>query len=609
MPATPPIDLASKVIHDIFAVFAVLATIILLSISMGATSEQNSLFLTNTFLSAYYSDVPAVTYSPAGDPYTPALVADTYYSCLYEAQVGVDQFGTCVGDNLKDYTACLIMTTTSLESRRKRAVAVVQEILGAYKGDTWNVSSLPSILTTSNLTTLGIDLTDPGEPSKLATLLNTLSNIDSILSRDLIAGIKRTVYSMGIPGCLLQVDQNPGVLHDIAPVYDQLWQCTASVVHTEISNSKAFGMCIPQSSWPALDVMQTPYSSTFLGSYNKHFVLVIGMWLMCSFAVYSAWVGADGSASVNGKPRNFFARSGMFLTIFSFVWNFAAVIIVIVRGFTTSDNANNFPMSIQTVMVTLFFTIVATMYFGRELWEIIRYSGGDPSSSRGGNAGQPARRKKIRAGFPASFNGARGQYSHLSTFMSPTATGDEAYIPLLSPAWSDCLLLCDGLILLGIVGTSPDVVTADIVACFVYVTAANAVHTAFVRLLENAYTEDDKERTSLRVMAMASNIAILMFSIMYWYLAFSRYGANALIISYVILSSMIPCLVWLVINMLLDFEVILVDLLYPSQFVFIYQMTVRSIFAFVVVSTLRTDVDATFHNSDSLLAMVKYISQ
>ena len=644
MAGSTPADMASKVLHDVFALLAVLATIVLLGLTMDTSKDDNSLFLTNTFLSTYYSDAPAVTFSPAGDPYTPDQIAETYYKCLFDAQVGVNAETACKGDDYAAHRACIISKTTSDVYRQRRLSSSVVEILSAYQGEAWNLTVLPSQLTTSNVTKLGEDL---GSMLMLAEIVAALQKLDSPLSRDLIASIARAMSGVGIPGCLQQLDNNPMKLRDISPIYDQLWACTAAVVHTEASNHHAFDICIPQTAWPALDVMQTPYSSTFLGSYNKHFVLVVGMWLMCSFAVYSAWLGVESSATPNGKPLRVFSRAGQALVVFCVVWNAGAVIIVVARGFGDPANANYFPMTIQTVMVTLLFSVLGLIYFAREAWETFYHSGNvykriDKEQPTNVTADIGTVQAKSRYGSRGGMNtGNLGAFMRVPGSLVQADLETVQYTPLLVPAWSDCWVICDGLLLLGVIGTSTDVVTADIVMCFIYVLAAAVAHSSFVRLLDQGYINEvpnvdtytalhsannfritnwdslvaDKEnkkenlaRQGLRVMAMVSDIATLMFSMIYWYLVFSRYGSNMTIIFYVILTSMAPCLAWLVLNLLLDFEFIYNQLIYPAQFMFAYNIAIRSIFAFVIIGTLKTDAKATFTDDNSLRLMIQYIS-
>ena len=496
-----------NIIHDICTVFALASLVTIMVTSFGSSSENNRLFMTNTFLSTYYTDVPALSYYPSGGSSVKSdQIANTYYDCLFEARVGFDSPTSCQKDNVKDFKTCIIAKTTSDDYRTQKVVDSIQRVLNAYKGDAWNISSLPNLVTNSDLKVLGSDLADS---EKRNAVLIALEKSESILSNDIRDAILGVWFAghikLGIPACLDMVNQKAGLLHDIAPVYDQLWQCTAGLIYTEAAHRNAYEMCIPQSSWPTIDVMQTPYSSTFLGSYNKHFLLVIGIWIMCSFAVYSFYLGEMKAQTDRVKP-GFLQTGGFFLTMFSFLWCVGGVLMAIARSFTSADTASNFPMSVQTVILSVFVTSVSVIYFGREMYEVFQYGkkrDGDGSSSASATPGQSRFRGK--------------GYSSLQTFMTPKAKDDRLtlsdFMPLLLPAWNDCFFLCDGLIFLALVGSAKDVVTADVVLCFFAVVGVAAMNSAVARLFVDTYNSgerdpaDEEVRYPLRVMVLGCHIA------------------------------------------------------------------------------------------------------
>lgn len=628
-------DSVSKYIHTLFVIIALGTTFVLLGFTFTANADQNATYLANSFLSAYYSDTPAVTFSPVGDPYTPSQVTDTYYQCLYKAQVGVNSEFGCKSDSLAEHTACLIQKTNSREFKVNRTVDAFFSILSSYPGDSWNLTTLPSFTTAFNRTELRGFLNIPWVTQ---TLRYSLSLVDGSLANDLLNALDVLDSNIGTQGCLRSVQLGAGILHDISPVYDTLWACTAGIIHTEPANHRAYDMCIPQTAWPALDVMQTPYSSSFLGSYNKHFTLIVGMWLMCSFGVYSAWAGAPSFSTSNGKPAFLFARGGKALTVLAFVWNAAIIIMVFVRGFGDPANANYFPMTVQTVVVTLLFSVLGTMYFGRELYELFAYSGDDPAAT------SMSRRSSSITPVPAEQPGIPGnlRYSQprrgqqLSYFMRIPEKGSAAelyqpqYTPLFVPAWSDCWVLCDGLITLGIIGYSKDVVTADIVMCFLYVLAAAAANSSLTRLLYHGYinevpsaegeyssllnyrtspssklTGDEKHLDGIRVMAMVSDLASILFSMVYWYLML-RHTSSLFIVFYVVMSSVLPTLAWLVLNIGLDFDwsVTKNSLFYPAQYIFIYNVVIRTIFVSVIIMNFNSKSVDMYTSDTSLQAML-----
>ena len=631
-------DTASKYAHTLLTLFAVGVTIAVLVVTMQSNKDENTTYLTNSFLSTYYSDVPAVTFAPAGDPFTPSQVSDTYYGCLFKAQVGVNSVMGCKGDNEREHTLCLITKTTSSDFRANRTVQAMYNVLSAYQGDSWNLTALPSYFTTTNITQLRIQISSG---DIFQQMISDLRASDSIIAKDLLEAITAAVINLGTPGCLRSVQQGPGILHDISPVYDTLWACTTGIIQTETANHRAYDMCIPQTAWPALDVMQTPYSSAFLGSYNKYFALLIGMWILCSFCVYSVWIMVESPPTLNGKPAFWFARGGKALTIFALVWNAAAIIIVIIRSFGDPANANYFPMTVQTVVVTLLFSFLATVYFGREVWELLFYSDESPVSSSGRGyqvlpeAGQGNALKYSKP----------SKRSNLGYFMRVPAEGTSAnlespqYTPLFAPTWSDCWVLCDGLLTLGVIGYSQDVVTADLVMCFLHVLASAACSSSLVRLLYHGYINEvpasgdryssiydankfrtapanelagaDKARQGIRVMAMCSDIAQLLFSFVFWYLTiFTRYSNSPLIVSYVVLASLLPAVFWLILNFILDngYTYTQNSLYYPAQYLFVYSVLIRGIFAAVIIAGSATFSADTFTSDTSLLVMLQHIN-
>ena len=582
--------------HFITAFAVILVTILFMSFSLGASKEDNRLFLANTFFSTYYSDVPALTYYPTEDPSTPDQIARTYYGCLFEAQVGVDGAVGCNQDNVRDYRACLVARTTSEDYRKQNLANAVQNVLNAYSGDAWNVSSLPAVLLNPDLKALGQNLVNPQ-----SQVLVTLSKIDSVLAKDVAKAITSALSNVGIPGCLSMVfaeRQNFKLIQSIVPTYDELWQCTAGVVYTEAVHRNAFKMCVPQSSWPSLDVMQTPYSSTFLGSYNKYFVHLVGLWIMCSFLVYSTTFLSEETMTDNGKPGSFFGTGGYALTTFCFLWCFGGFVMAVVRSFTSPDSANNFPMSVQTVIVAIFFTVVSTIYFGRELWEMFRY--GYPPSE----AGPTKNNSRMHP----------SRYRSLQTFMKPNGSGPlelSNLLVLLLPAWNDCFVLVDGLLFLGVVGSSQDLVSADVVVCFLAITGAALMNSALSRIFVETYNVTDNgnadEKFPLRKMSICFFMAMFALSLKYWYLVFSRYS-SAIILTYVIFTSIVPVLIWAVILALVDNVDELGGVVEPHHYLFLYNVAMRAIFVAVILAAIQNDVKATYKDDKSLAALVRLIS-
>jgi hypothetical protein len=185
-------------------------------------------------------------------------------------------------------------------------------------------------------------------------------------------------------------------------------------------------------------------------------------------------------------------------------------------------------------------------------------------------------------------------------------------MPLLLPAWNDCFFLCDGLIFLALVGSAKDVVTADVVLCFFAVVGVAAVNSAVARLFVDTYNSgerdpaDEEVRYPLRVMVIGCHIASFSLSLVYWYLIFSRYYAYPIILAYVSVTSVLPWIYMTVVIFIADIAGIPMEA--PHHWLFLYNLLMRSCFVFVVVAMIKSDVDATYNNNDSLAKMIRLIS-
>jgi hypothetical protein len=595
-----------KFAHDAVTALLLAGTLTLMVTTLGAPADRMALHLTGTFLSTYYTDDPATTWSPPLDPLTPSQIADTYYGCLHRAAVGFATPFNCGLDDPDDYRLCIDSKTSSQEYRAQVIAMGIKDIVKDVQGDTLAIS----------LTAYNALMQALSSPPQLLAVSAALLDQDTVYARNLYDLLDRASNVRGVAGCLSRVDQAPSAARGVAPLYSDLWDCAARVLHTDVSQAAAFQQCVPLSSWPALDVMQTPYSTALLGSYNRAFVLLVAMWLLTSFAVYTAWLGVETPPNTRGKPAALFARCGLALTVFCLLWNgLGAVIMVLVKAFGSPVNAGGFPMTVQTVFVTGLAALLGAGYFLRELWEQASPDSDASAVANGYALVQPG---------PSGASHASFMRAGLSGFVrSPHAAPgsdlrDMQYAPLLAPAWSDGWLLCDGLFLMGIVGTSTDVVTADLVRCFLLVVYAAAAHSAFVRLFYESYVNDvpsddpaytstynanksrdergvkasDKSRRGLRVMTLLANLAVFLFAAPFWGLVFWRYADSALICSYVALVSVVPAVAWFVYNICVDFELLSAALAAAAQMGFVYAALVRAVFVFVVATRATADGDA-----------------
>ena len=580
---------ALKLAHTLVALLLLVATITLMALALGAPADRMPLHLTSTFLTAYHTDDPSATWVPPHEPSAPAQIADTYYACLHSAAVGFAAPVDCALDDLPAYRRCIDARTSSPEYRSRFVTMGAKEVVRKSQADVQ-----------SDVLVYNAVMQALASPQALLAASVSYLDQDTVYARGLYDLLARASNFRGVAGCLSRVDQDPAASRAVPSLYSDLWDCTASVLHTDPAQAGAFHQCVPLSPWPTLDVMQTPYSTVFLGSYNKAFVLLVAMWLLTSFAVYTAWLGVETPPTTGGKPAALLARCGMGLTVFCALWNgLGGLVLVLVKAFAPPLDAGGFPMTLQTVLVTGVAALLGAGYFLRELWEQA-----GPAPDR-----DPA---SVAPGMPgASRASVSGGYTRLAAFVRAPAAPvsvdlqDQQYAPLLAPAWSDAWLICDGLFLVGVIGTSNDVVSGELVRCFLFVLYAAAAHTAFTRLFYEGYVNDvankrdqrqagitEASRRGLHITTLLANLAALAFAFPLWLLVVNRYAGSPLICTYVVFTSLIPRLAWLGYTICVDYDILPAALAAVAQMAFIYSGLVRAVFVFIIAVAATADADA-----------------
>ena len=630
-------DVSTKVFH-FFVLVCNLGIVLAIMISaMTAKKDQTPFYLTNTFLSSYDFDGSLVSYTPYSEPRVPKQIKETYLNCLQEAKVAASGLYNCDAEKKEAYRSCL-SNITSLDTRLTKMVTSVQLAIGEYGNNVSSIVQLPTQLTSlSKSSDLSAYLSND-ENRRIVKLGLALQS--SPVSVKILHALHNFETAHGPMACADALEVTLGAPgYDVGRVLTQAWQCTADYLVTEPIQQIAFEKCIPFEVWPTYDIMQTQYSLTIFGSYNKYFLLIVGAWLMASFGVYTM-PGINSGTTSNGKPAFWLARAGKAFALFAFVWNLGAIIMVLVRGFTPGDSWENFPMSIQTVLVSGFFAVAASIYFGREVYELFIH-GGDthngytkisPASSAEEGSTQPA-----VVGQASRFSNGR-TYQALNSFMrvdGPSATPltEAQYTPLVAPAWFDVWFFVDAMLFLGVVGTSKDVVTTDLVIVVFCILLTTIMNSALIRLLYEGYINEVPDSSSLfksydirtksrldvynsktslyavRVMAMVTSITSFLLTLVAFILVVTRY-AFKLPSLYVLFVFFIPQLLMLVLNIAMDFLFITNahTFYYLVSYMFSVHVLIRSIFLLVVWVAMSDDYKLTVDNSDSLNKLLEYIN-
>lgn len=605
-------------LHLISLVFILAMTIVIMSLVVPAEEAKNVFHAENTILSKYDSDSVVNTYIPVSKPPTEDDVSLNFYSCMQKAEVAVDNVYNCPAEDVQAYRNCLARFTDP-SSKVRRMIALIRILLGEYNsGDSTSTEfqNLPSWLTSVDVTTLNATLTN--NVARLA-LKQQLSAQATPLSVQVLDIITKSETVLGLQSCTNTVAQQLlteySLAYDLSTAFDRMWKCASDIVITNPIQKRAFDRCIPLSAWPAKDVVQTAYTDTLLGSYNKYFVAWIGAWLLTSFAVYTA-PGWHSKSTVNGKPEGYLARAGKGMVVFGFLWNLGAIVIVLVRGFMPASNFNNAPMSIQTVFLTLFFTISASIYFGREVYELYFLSKGKtpsifPKITRDGTSTRYINGQKFHA---------------ISAFMVPPSDlnmelPDERFTPLVTPVWNDAFVFVDVLLFLAMAGTTIDTVTIDLTINVLCILGAALTNSALVRLLYEGYINVSKSAPSrgesspqlpifvLRVMSVSAGIMGLLFALIVVILVGMRFQATTLT-WYVSFSLLFPQVLWLVYWIILELYNgnTLKHFFRTLSALFSYNVIIRGVFLIFLVTGIDNEYKATVGDSDSLKGLMAIIN-
>lgn len=609
-------------LHFLALLLGLALTITIMATTFPAGKDKTQFYMVNTYLSSYDTDNMLGTYTPTSKPASPNQIRDSFYTCINMAEVAIDDKYRCPREPMDAYKQC-IDGMVSKTRKVNTTIMAIRRIMGEYTGDAEQIRQLPSWLTSSaDQAYLGVVLNSDDHRVALKNHLNLES---TPLATEILNAITQTEKALGIPGCLTVVDNTVyNLKNDVGSVFDYLWQCTSELVVVEPVQKRAYDKCFPLSTWPAKDVMQGPYSEVLASSYNKYFLAVIALWLLCSFVVYTH-PGLDCAMSTNGKPDGWFGRAGKFFVLFGFAWNVGGIIMVLTRSFSNAESWDYYPMSVQTVFWTVFFTFVATGYFGRELYELFFLSEATGPRFLRGYA-------KLR-----TFEVAQ-QTPKLQGFMRTPANADVLdecqYAPLVVPVWSDAFFFVDALLFLAIVGTNTyDVVTADLVISVFTVMFIAVTNSVLTRLLYEGYvneapggTEAYKQNTfrmlgrngeqtpgnrglfSVRIMAMLANIMGILFQFILLWICL-RYEFKT-ILFYVLFGSILPQVVWFVITMMLEWEFIKDAAVYFRYVAahFLYSVLIRAIFIMIVIANRDMEYNLNIGNDDSLQKLFMYIS-
>lgn len=604
----------SKLLHNLVTIALVVVSLTFMGLCYSTKSANMPLLLTQTFYTTYFNNLPTLTWSQPSTPKDTQYVTQTLFTCLRVSGVGTDSYVDCGGLDDAKYKACLLNTTSSVKYIAKRfndALAAAGKTLAKNAAEIKKVNDTINGFFPAGTSPINF-LPSPGQSSsnfaQLGTIETYLAGLRTPYANQISAIYNKYLNWRGMQSCVLTAEnfgQFPSAM-PLDPVFDRLWQCASEVVPVTRAQAFAFKDCVPLSAWPAQDELQTVYSPIFLGSYNRFFLALLGTWIITSFAVYTFWFGESKSSTI-GRPADYLGRTGVVLAGVCALWNAGGgLITVTASAFSSGESMNGFPMTVQTVLVAGAVAIAGTAYFLTDFWEQLFHQEGDavwwnnPLRQRGSTQFNYRGRTLV----PLSGYARIGK--------TDTVVSDEQTAPWVVFPWSDAWLLTDGLLLLAVMGSSVDVVTADVGRIFLAATYAAAGHSAFVRLVYEAYfNKEDRDPTpgGLRVMVFLVQMAIMWFLVGYLYLLLHRYGST-LITTFPFFTSVAPMVLWFLYSLSVETSATASPARPPmsitsmAQTVFIWNASVRFVYICVILAaaTEHADPNARLRNYVSLIS-------
>jgi hypothetical protein len=328
----------------------------------------------------------------------------------------------------------------------------------------------------------------------------------------------------------------------------------------------AFRTCIDISLWPLYDVPQDVTTHFFLGSYSWPLLALTSVFILLVFGLYTWYpvdwedatmverpAGPNGEGGKSsrmlidhGKPARSYVRLGMLwsgLAILAALFWLICVMLIAFRrtgsdgGTWPNKNANFYPSTQQTNVITVVSTLAVVFYF---LFELSEYRDKKLEEDKDGYHTVPSSAEKIKANgqvripLPASMTGSNPMNyyfppvdpKHIAEKLDREA--GELYSPVLLKTWADAYLV-DPLFFVGVVGATLQVFTADVYNIFwcllfnriTHVGVARVIYYAYIQGQSGGESEKNAEAiASTKVLGLALEIAGIFALIVPLYIVF-----------------------------------------------------------------------------------------
>jgi hypothetical protein len=287
------------------------------------------------------------------------------------------------------------------------------------------------------------------------------------------------------------------------------------------ANINAMSTCLRGSLAPVYEVPLPIDSRHVLGSYNWVLVLLVGFWCYTSFAVATGWpfdYEQKWTYLIDGKPVYAGSRFSWLWWLIGFVWNALLFGFVLAAAFRASSGGvassffdANYPTSASTTIITMIFSFYSLYYFITQLADLFIWANDktlrDFRDNRDNGAARVIQngfrrkldRKKENRFEGVDYNAAMPStiYPQLGMTLPDAENIDyvsadtlaEDVTPYLSFVWADAQIF-DALILVGFIGATGQVNTADIDMIFFSMVAVTVASRAVANLMAKGYVKD-----------------------------------------------------------------------------------------------------------------------
>lgn len=287
----------------------------------------------------------------------------------------------------------------------------------------------------------------------------------------------------------------------------------------------ALRTCIDVNPWPVYEVPQDVTTTYFLGAYSWPLLVIVSTALFFVFALYTVWPvdWEDATIVEHGKPESSFVRLGMLWSGLAAVFAGAVLLVVLIIAFRTgslwpNNNVNLYPSTQQTNVVMVVTTLTVLFYFLFDASEFQERSANKShyhrisdeeqrreAEDRGKDIHQQHYRDEkegwdSRIPMPVSMGlkmPLQGKPQQLGYMFPDQSTGysvnspemlGKTYAPVLLKTWSDAYLL-DPLFVVGLIGATMQVFTADIYNIFWCLMFYRIAHVGVARAVYYAYMQ------------------------------------------------------------------------------------------------------------------------